>query len=340
MRASEFKARRYPPKEVLIEGLLNKRDLVALGGRRRHGKTSILMNLATALAAGRKDFLGQPIPRPARVQGIFLEDEPEEFQTKYVKVFDGLNIGEGEEERLDIVPRDLLPPTHGGNRVEDPDFLAFIRDQAARFRPDLIIMDNLTFLGDYNEAKVLQKVHEFAYGLAEHFNAAVVIPAHVRKRANNPQIPRTLMRDDPDGWFEEIMGSSNFINTFGSLWGVDRSGKGREGWTDFLGGQQRLDGRHFLVTMTMQENGWFTLLNNDQNALELTLNSNLRRTVWNALPKGMPLSHADLRHIAVNSGMGGTTWDHWWKTQLVPFKIAIQYDDKMWVVKDIKLIGS
>src|SRR5690348_4506150 len=51
---SAFMKRQFPPKEPLIEGVLFKRDQISLTGRRRHGKTLFVSNLAMAGAAGRK----------------------------------------------------------------------------------------------------------------------------------------------------------------------------------------------------------------------------------------------------------------------------------------------
>ena len=56
--AEDFLARKFPEKEPLIEHLLHRRDLVALGARRRHGKTSFLTNMAVAMAIPVPDFLG------------------------------------------------------------------------------------------------------------------------------------------------------------------------------------------------------------------------------------------------------------------------------------------
>src|SRR5437016_3048934 len=55
--AEKFLSREFPPKEPLIDGLLFQRDIVAFAGRRRHGKTTFLSDLATSLTIPHKDFL-------------------------------------------------------------------------------------------------------------------------------------------------------------------------------------------------------------------------------------------------------------------------------------------
>jgi len=62
--AEDFLKQPMPPKEPLVQDLLHRRDLVALGARRRNGKTSFVTDLAVALALGAGEFLGYAIPDP------------------------------------------------------------------------------------------------------------------------------------------------------------------------------------------------------------------------------------------------------------------------------------
>src|SRR5438067_980961 len=60
--AEEFRKMQLPYKEALIDGVLYRRDLVAFAGRRRNGKTSILLQLALSLTVwGSSGFLGHPV---------------------------------------------------------------------------------------------------------------------------------------------------------------------------------------------------------------------------------------------------------------------------------------
>src|SRR5439155_3348139 len=100
--AEEFLDREFAPKEPLIDGLLNKRDLVALAGRRREGKTSVAINLGVAVAAPSEEFLGYRISQTGRSLLLLLEDDPGELQDKLRRV-----IGDCKTEgRLRIVTRD------------------------------------------------------------------------------------------------------------------------------------------------------------------------------------------------------------------------------------------
>ena len=82
LMAEEFLEIEISAKEPLIEGLLCRRDIVALAGRRRHGKTSFITNLATVLAQGRDEFLGYSIPSARRVLVYYFEDDSREIQDK------------------------------------------------------------------------------------------------------------------------------------------------------------------------------------------------------------------------------------------------------------------
>src|SRR5207245_2392407 len=79
---STFLRQAHPPKDPLATGLINRRDLVALGARRRHGKTTFVIQLALDLATGAPAFLDYPIPEPRRSLLLLLEDDPVELQDK------------------------------------------------------------------------------------------------------------------------------------------------------------------------------------------------------------------------------------------------------------------
>lgn len=336
MLAEAFKDVKYDEKEALIEGILYKRDLVAFGGRRRNGKTSMAFNIAVSLAAGKPDFLGFGIPQGRRVQCYLLEDEPGEFQSKYVKVYANLDL----HGRLDIIPRDALPHGTVVNKVENLDFLRYVKASSEDFGPDLIIMDNLTFLigADFNNAAVMQKVHDFAYDLAEHLNCAIIIPAHVRKASRGPGYTGSRLRDDPEGWFEEITGSSNFINTFGSLWGIEKDS--RTDRADFCGGTQRLDGQHVMSTVSLAENGWFVPVDDLYNNWQLATDTVLRKQAWAALPKLYPQTQSELRKLAEMVGMSRTAFENWWRRELVPKRLVEEVSESKWVVKEVKTTGK
>jgi len=80
-----FLQRDFPEKEPLIDGLLYRRDLITLGGRRRHGKTSLISTVGASLALGLPDFLGFKIAQATRVMMFYLEDDGGEIQRNFGK---------------------------------------------------------------------------------------------------------------------------------------------------------------------------------------------------------------------------------------------------------------
>jgi RecA-family ATPase len=228
-------SRSIPAKEPLVEGLVHRRDLIALGARRRNGKTSFVTDLAVSVAVGEPDFLGYGIPDARRVLMLMLEDDTGEYQEKLRRVVGVRDTG----ERLRVVMRDDFYDIDVPINVAETRFQEAIEAVADEHRPDLIVMDNLSQLvcADYNDAKKIDVLIRFCYGLARSHNAAVIIPAHPRKE--DQEHPVDLVTK-PTSFFESIMGSSHFINSTGSLWGLQRRDL-NDNSVAFLGGRQRGD---------------------------------------------------------------------------------------------------
>src|SRR5690242_888455 len=64
--AEDYLSRSFRAKEPLLTGLLHQRDMVALGARRRHGKTTLITDIAVGLALPLPNFLGYTIPSARR----------------------------------------------------------------------------------------------------------------------------------------------------------------------------------------------------------------------------------------------------------------------------------
>jgi replicative DNA helicase len=108
----DFLKKKFPRKDPLIEGLLYRRDLVTLAGRRRHGKTALAMNLAVLLADPHYEgsFLGYPIPQSRRVLAYLLEDDASELQGRLRTMLGGRNYevkGLALRTKDDFYPRGL-----------------------------------------------------------------------------------------------------------------------------------------------------------------------------------------------------------------------------------------
>src|SRR5262249_4239698 len=182
-------------------------------------------------------------------------------------------------------------------------------------QPDLIMFDKLAHLigADYNSSTKLHELMRFVYLLAVEHNAAVIIAAHPRKRGKQ-DIQGVTLRGDSEAFFEECMGSSHFINTTGSLWGLERDlGEER---TYLLLGAQRLHGSEGLTALEKDDTGWFHPVSNYNENFQLACNSAKRIKAWGLLPHGRPFSFLEACQL-VNKEMSSKSSVHgWWKELL------------------------
>ncbi len=274
-----FLSKAFPPKEPLAAGLLNRRDLVALGARRRNGKTTFLIQLALDLAAGEPQFLGYDINAPRRSLLFLLEDDPLELQEKMRRQLNARDVG----DRVAVYTREDF--FHAGIPTDAgvAEFRQFIQDQAAQHRPDLIVLDNLAYLvdADYGDSTKIHHLGKFVYALARDFNTAVIIAAHPRKQSSNEDHSVHLEDGDGTPFFESIMGSSHFINSMGSLWGMER----QEERCLFLGGRQRGDGYQQRAYLELDDRNCFQVVADATIQREHVLNTSARLAAWDHLPQ-------------------------------------------------------
>jgi hypothetical protein len=126
----------------------------------------------------------------------------------------------------------------------------------------------------------------FTYKLNTQFNAAVLFLAHPRKQNAECKVSLT---DDPEQFFEEVLGSSHSINSTGTLWGVQR----QDEITHFVGGAQRYTGTQAATALELsKETGWFEPLDDFQINLPLVVNTEKRRKAWDAFPDTFTYSAA------------------------------------------------
>jgi hypothetical protein len=273
--AEEFLKREFPSKEPLIEGLLNMRDLVTLAARRRNGKTTLLTNIPVALATA-QDYLNYRIPQTRRSLGFYLEDDPGEYQEKLKRIIADRATG----DRIRIMMRDDFMKSGIAINAADTGFRAAVHTAAEIHQPDLITFDNLSHLvrGNYNDSQVIDNLMQFCYELTQLYNAAVIIAAHPRKEDFKCRVD---LEKYPESFFEAVMVSSHFVNSTGSLWGLQR----RENEAIFLGGRQRADGRQSWCYIEKDDQDWFRVRNDVAANLAGFLRSSTNRAeAWKLLP--------------------------------------------------------
>ena len=281
--ATDFLKRKLPVKAPIIEGLLYHRDMVALGARRRHGKTTFVIDLALSLAEGKGEFLGYKIAGPAKTLLVLIEDDPSELQTRLSK-----HLGKDEEisNRVTIVTREDFADHGVMVEIANPKFQENLERWCETQRPDVIVLDNLSFLigAKFNDAEQMHRVATFLYTLASKYNAALIVCAHPRKDSLDAKTgaKRITLENETDLWFEQLMGSSHFINAMPCLWGMERDRANDV--TVFVGGRQRVDGSQHTMNISY-EAGRLTLVNDYEMNLARIVNTEKRKAAWAALPE-------------------------------------------------------
>jgi AAA domain len=317
----DFLNKELRSKEVLINNLLYRRDLVTLAGRRRNGKTSLVLNLAVALIDGfyREDFLGYKIPFPRRVLAYLLEDDAKELQDKLAGM-----IGEHEYElkRLAIRTKDDFYPLGLKIDVSDKLFREYILKDVEQFKPDVVIFDNLAhFVGaSYNNPNKMHEFGVFTFAVSNAGNCAVITAAHPRKQPSDSKYKPSLAKNRDD-FFDEVMGSSQFVNTTGSLWGIERTS---EGYSHFLGGTQRLTGSSSLSMIEMDNEGWFQVLNDPKAHFTAVVHTKKRKEAWSWLPEDYSFTYTEAEELCkpiLSSKAGFTSfWNDIKRTGLITVK--------------------
>jgi hypothetical protein len=325
--AAEFLQLTLPPKEPIIRGICYRRDLIALGGRRRHGKTNFCLNLGIGLTEPWLDFLGYEINEgPFRVLAVLLEDDATEVQDKLRQVLNGASPN----DRFALMTRNDFMDAKVGISITNRAFQEAVHRACEQHKPDLIILDNLSQMvgADYNNSILIHQLIQFVYGLAAEFNAAVLMPAHPRKRSGDSNALHVTLKDDPEGFFENIMGSSHFVNSCGSLWGLERDFSNDR--TTFLGGAQRLTGQQSISTLEVGEDHRLRIVPDYEENLRQALNTTQRRQAWDLLPSG-PFTYNEATEAVKGAMKSTSTFHGWWKNSLVRFGLVVPTDQGKWI---------
>jgi hypothetical protein len=297
----KFLERVFPEKECLITGLLYKRDLVCFAGRRRNGKTTFVCDIAVALISDAPSFLEYPIDADgARVLVFFLEDDSREIQDKLRKLL--ANVPKEKHSRLALYTRQDFFEADIRIDVNNKKFRDFIEQTIRLHKPDLIVFDNLAHMvgSAYNDATIIHTAMNFAYEWAFKSNAAIIIAAHPRKPGgDNDQMPSDLLRVNPDAFFDTVMGSSQFVNSTGSLWGLQRCFDTNQ--TIFCGGAQRSQGTgYLLLSIEKNDDDWFEVSDDVNEQYRLVINTVKREEAWAALPDSFKYLDAEKLLAAAN----------------------------------------
>lgn len=280
--ASTFSSRIVPPLDALVGDILHKQEVVALVARRRSGKTSLLTSLAVAGYVGARNWLDFAIPRPFTTLYVYLEDREWNVQQKLKGLIGNKSPAEG--GRFKLLTRGDL--THVGWSIgnKETPFMGFLRAAVDRFRPEVVVIDNTRIVleGDFNKPDRVHALMSYCDGLAERYGCAVILPSHPRKYQQGDSGQKVKLTEDSEAFFEEVLGSSVFLNAASNLWGMERDYK--TGFTTVVLGAQRATGDEVLMTLNYREQDQrFEVARGEQNLLML-LTSDKKKAAWNKLP--------------------------------------------------------
>lgn len=322
-----FLETKFPETETFIEGMLYRRDLVAIQGRRREGKTTLIMQLALSLTVDPSvAFLGKKVIGPRRVLAYLLEDDAKQLQDRFRRMLTSNEDQDdqwkeflNDEGRLLVRTKEDFLQAGIQRNALSKEFQQAVEDDCASFRPDAVIFDNLGILigADYTEHTKIADYTRFIEVLSNKYDCAVLTATHLRKLDRNK--PTNIVKDG-DGFFEEAMGSSHFMNSCGSMWGLQKS-KEEDGTTYFRGGAQRRHGFSQLIPLHLKHD-WFEQADDFLASFELVVRTDKRKRAWAGLPSQFTFTQGA---TAVRGVMSEKAFANFW-VELKNLRLILPFD--------------
>jgi putative DNA primase/helicase len=279
---SEFmrQQQQMPPVKPLLGDILHAQEVVGFIARRRNGKTTLLTDMLAAVSDGERDWLGFSIPAPLRVLYVYLEDLGWQIEANFEKRMPSF------PERFRLLTREHFKQTGWAIKLTNgkpTQFMDCLRATADEYRPEILVLDNAVFLleGKFNDPERVMVMMNYAIDLAADYNCAVIIPAHPRKFSQAKDAKRLKLARDAEGFFEEVLGSSVFINQAPSLWGLERDYQ--TGITTALLGAQRTTGDQSLFFLGLDDETKRFYVSRAADNMPLLLTTEKRQKAWDAL---------------------------------------------------------
>lgn len=180
---SQWSARPAPaPRDWVIEGLVPARRLTSFLADGGLGKTTIAVQIAVHVAAGRSLYGLTVSGGP--VLGIFCEDEQEELQRRVGAACAAEELDLANLEKLVILSRDgedNILCTFENERMVLTPFYHQLEATVAQCRPRLLILDTLAdlFAGNYLSTPHVRQFTKTALGgLCRRYECTVLLVAH------------------------------------------------------------------------------------------------------------------------------------------------------------------
>jgi hypothetical protein len=285
---AQFLAKGIRPLKPLIGDILHAQEIVAMIARRRNGKTTLLTDMLMTAADGEPDWLGFAIPEPLTTLYVYLDDPPGLVDQNVRKRAQSLECC-----RFLLLTQDDFKETAWAVRQKPTDFMVRLRDSVEEFRPQILVLDNASMVleGAFNDSERVMALMTYVNHLGADFDCAIIIPAHPRKLSQAKGAVKFKLAQDAEGFFEEVLGSSVFINHPPNLWGVKRDSQ--TGLTTARLGAQRTTGEDSLMTLSFNEDTRrFSVTIGPEN-LSMLNKTDKRKSAWDLLPYSFSFSQGE-----------------------------------------------
>lgn len=181
--ASDLDGKPAPDRDWLVKGLVPSGTVTILGGDGGTGKSLLSLQLACAVALGRR-WIGMPV-KSGRALFISAEDDLDELHRRIFDIARAENVRPADLDRLTVrslAGEDALLATLAGRTgglVASPLYRE-LDERIAAERPALLVLDTLADLFPGNENDRAQARHFIGLlrGLAIRHSCAVVVLAH------------------------------------------------------------------------------------------------------------------------------------------------------------------
>ena len=181
--AASFEGIAPPERSWIVAGLIPDRTVSMVTGDGATGKSTLMLQLAAAAAAG-VPWIGTN-PEPGPVAYVSAEDDLDELHRRLTSIARGIGASLADLENLHLIPlagRDaVLAAPEGKAGVIGPTALwRALAAVVSRLRPRLLVIDTLAdvFAGNENARAEARQFVGLLRGLAIDHNLAVVLISH------------------------------------------------------------------------------------------------------------------------------------------------------------------
>lgn len=188
----DFLRQSLPPEEWVIPGLLSRGDRLILTGNEGLGKTTLVRQIATCVAAGVQPFTGAVYPART-VLYVDCENPNRLMMNRFQAMADAIAL-----HRREVLPGRLWIDRRpdGLDLVHNPAEVRWLRRRLEKVKPDVLVigpiykLHNGTERGEADETQA-RKLSATLDRLREEFDCALILEAHSPKGESGQTRPVT-----------------------------------------------------------------------------------------------------------------------------------------------------